>query len=98
MCDVEISRSLAARVGTHEAHVSVQPGDTVRGVIERLAEEYGSQVETGILDGERLRSDVIAIRKTAEDEQPVTASTALDPGDALEFHLTSEHEKVSNTA
>jgi len=98
MCQIEISRSLAARVGTHEAHVGVRDGDTVRDVIEKLAGEYGTQVETGILDGNRLRSDVIAVRNPDADHEPVTATSELDAGDTLEFHLTSEHDKVGNPA
>ncbi|WP_136716423.1 MoaD/ThiS family protein [Halorientalis salina] len=98
MCQIDISRSLAARVGTHEAHVGVREGDTVRDVIERLASEYGTQVQTGMLDGERLRSDVIAVRNPDRDHEPVTAASSLEPGDTLEFHLTSEHDKVSGTA
>ncbi len=96
MCQIEISRSLAARVGTHEAHVAVRDGDTVQDVIERLAAEYGSQVQTGMLDGERLRSDVIAVRNPDADHEPVTAVSPLTPGDTLEFHLTSEHDKVTH--
>ncbi len=98
MCDIEISRSLAARVGAQEAHVGVREGDTVRDVIDRLAVEYGSQVARGMLDGNRLRSDVIAVRNPGREQESVTADTALRPGDALEFHLTSEHEKVSGSA
>lgn len=98
MCQVHISRSLAARVGTHEANVGVQAGDTVRDVVERLADRYGSQVTAGILDSGRLRSDVIAVRNPDTDHEPVTADSELTPGDALELHLTSEHEKVGNAA
>ncbi|WP_424017818.1 MoaD/ThiS family protein [Halorientalis pallida] len=98
MCDIDISRSLAARVGAQEAHIGVREGDTVRDVIDRLAAEYGSQVASGMLDGNRLRSDVIAVRNPDTEHEPVTADTALDPGDSLDFHLTSEHEKVSGSA
>ncbi|WP_336002156.1 hypothetical protein [Halorientalis halophila] len=98
MCDIEISRSLAARVGAQEAHVGVREGETVRDVIDRLAALYGSQVQSGILDGNRLRSDVIAVRNPDAEHEPVTADSELTPGDALEFHLTSEHEKVSGSA
>mgnify|MGYP000515191691 CR=1 FL=1 len=98
MCQIEISRSLAARGGTHEAHVRVVEGDTVRDVVDRLAAEYGSQVASGMLDGNRLRSDVIAVRNPDTGHESVTADTALHPGDSLEFHLTSEHEKVSGSA
>lgn len=98
MCDIEISRSLAARVGAQEAHVGVREGDTVRDVIDRLTTEFGSQVASGMLDGDRLRSDVIAVRNPDTAHESVTADTTLRPGDALEFHLTSEHEKVSGSA
>ncbi|MFB6165062.1 MAG: hypothetical protein ABEJ31_07875 [Haloarculaceae archaeon] len=98
MCQIEISRSLAARVGAQEAHVGVREGDTVRDVIERLAEEVGTQVETGMLDGERLRSDVIAVRNAGREPEPVSADSPLEPGDTLEFHLTSEHDKVGHLA
>ncbi|MFB6082937.1 MAG: MoaD/ThiS family protein [Halorientalis sp.] len=98
MCDIEISRSLAARVGAQEAHVGVREDETVREVIDRLADLYGSQVASGMLDGDRLRSDVIAVRNPDTDHEPVTADTALQPGDSLEFHLTSEHETVSGSA
>ncbi|RXK51943.1 MoaD/ThiS family protein [Halorientalis pallida] len=98
MCDIDISRSLAARVGAQEAHIGVREGDTVRDVIDRLAAEYGSQVASGMLDGNRLRSDVIAVRNPDTEHESVTADTALQPGDSLDFHLTSEHEKVSGSA
>jgi hypothetical protein len=98
MCQIEISRSLAARVGTHEAHVSLREGDTVQDVIDRLAAEYGSQVATGLLDGDRLRSDVIALRESDSHRESVSATSALEVGDDLHFHLTSEHEKVSNAS
>ncbi|MFB6143019.1 MAG: MoaD/ThiS family protein [Halorientalis sp.] len=96
MCDIDISRSLAARVGTHEATVGIHEGDTVRDLIERLADRYGSQVRSGMLDGDRLRSDVIAVRNPEGDRESVTADSELSPGDDLEFHLTSEHETVAN--
>jgi len=95
MCHIEISRSLAARVGTQEARVGVREGDTVRDVIHRLADRFGPQVEHGMLDGDRLRSDVIAVRNPNTDHEPVTARSSLAPGDSLEFHLTSEHEKIA---
>ena len=98
MCDIDISRSLAARVGAQEAHIGVREGETVRDVIDRLAAEYGSQVESGMLDGDRLRSDVIAVRNPDTEHEPVTATTTLTPGDSLEFHLTSEHERVTGSA
>lgn len=98
MCRIHISRSLAARVGTHEATVGVRDGDTVGDIIDRLAEDYGSQVRSGMLDGDRLRSDVIAVRNPETDHEPVTADTTLERGDSLEFHLTSEHEKVGQSA
>lgn len=95
MCRIEISRSLAARVGTQEARVSVHEGDTVGDVIGRLGDHYGPQVQFGMLDGDRLRSDVIAIRNPDSEHEPVTATSPVEPGDALEFHLTSEHEKIN---
>jgi adenylylsulfate kinase-like enzyme len=98
MCQIEISRSLAARVGTHEAHVRVVDGDTVRDIIERMAEEYGSQVRAGMLDGDRLRSDVIAKRTADGLTESVTADSPIEPADELEFHLTSEHDKVTGEA
>jgi hypothetical protein len=51
-----------------------------------------------MLDGNRLRSDVIAVRNPDTEHDSVTADTVLHPGDSLEFHLTSEHEKVSGSA
>ncbi|WP_247009987.1 hypothetical protein [Halorientalis litorea] len=98
MCRISISRSLAARVGTHEASVGVHEGDTVRDIVERLADQYGPQVRSGMLDGDRLRSDVIAVRNPDSDPESVTADSPLAPGDDLEFHLTSEHEKVGTSA
>lgn len=98
MCRIEISRSLTARVGTHEATVGVNEGDTVGDIIDRLADSYGPQVRSGMLDGNRLRSDVIAVRNPETDREPVTADTTLEHGDALEFHLTSEHEKINTSA
>jgi hypothetical protein len=98
MCQIEISRSLAARVGTHEAHVGVREGDTVRDIIHRLANEYGPQVRSGMLDGDRLRSDVIAKRQGEDGEEPVSADTPIMPEDSLRFHLTSEHEKINSSA
>ncbi|WP_246983820.1 hypothetical protein [Halorientalis marina] len=98
MCQIEISRSLAARVGTHEAHVRVVEGNTVRDIIDRLADEYGAQVRSGLLDGDRLRSDVIAKRHSEMMTESVTADSEIEPDDELEFHLTSEHDKVTNEA
>lgn len=98
MCQIHISRSLAARVGTHDAHVGVRQDDTVRDVIDRLAAEYGPQVRTGMMEGERLRSDVIAVRNPDAEHESVTAESRLEPGDTVEFHLTSEHEKISQVA
>jgi adenylylsulfate kinase-like enzyme len=98
MCQIQISRSLAARVGTHDAHVRVIDGDTVRDIIERMAAEYGSQVRAGMLDGDRLRSDVIATRDSGGMTESVTADSPIEPEDELEFHLTSEHDKVSHEA
>ena len=51
-----------------------------------------------MLDDDRLRSDVIAVRNPDTDPESVTADSPLAPGDDLEFHLTSEHEKVGTSA
>lgn len=98
MCDIDISRSLAARVGTHEGHVAVEDGDTVRDIVDRLAERHGPQVRSGILEGDRLRSDVVARRMTDGGAEPAAADTPVGPGDDLELKLTSEHDGVTSSA
>ncbi|PSP85658.1 hypothetical protein BRC83_02735 [Halobacteriales archaeon QS_1_68_17] len=94
MCvTVEFSRSLTARIGTHEARVGVREGETLGDVIRRLADEYGPQVRSGLLERGRLRSDTIASREVDGRRQSITLDTPVESGDTLRFELTSEYRK-----
>lgn len=84
--EVTLTGTLAARTGTHCARVGV-PGDaTVADVVNALADQFGPQVRTGVLDGSRLRTDTVVVRESPDSEL-LSATSAVHAGDTVRFHL-----------
>jgi hypothetical protein len=72
---VQFSESLAERVGTNGAYVSVEKEDvTVTDVVESLAAEFGP---------ERLPADAEAVRESAVGSEPLAPRARVTPGDRI---------------
>ncbi|NIB98827.1 MoaD/ThiS family protein [Halobacterium sp. R2-5] len=86
--EVKLTGTLAARTGTHRARVGVDDDATVADVIDALADEFGAQVRSGVLEGSRLRTDTVVVRDSTDGE-PLTAGSRLHEGDTVRFSLAS---------
>lgn len=84
---VTFAGTLVARTGTRSATVAVPADATVGDVLESVAERSGPQVTAGVLDGERLRSDTVVVRETADASEPLSAASSVDPGDTVHVRL-----------
>lgn len=56
---VEFSEQFEAELGAPGTYVHVDDGETVRGLVERVAREFGASVRDRLLSDERLRGDVV---------------------------------------
>jgi len=86
---VRLTGTLVARTGTREARVAVPEDATVGDVVEQLAAEYGPQVRTGVLDGERLRSDTVVVRESVDSTETLSTGSSLENGDTVRFRLSA---------
>lgn len=84
--DVKLTGTLAARTGTHRARVGVAPDATVADVVDALAEQFGPQVRSGVLEGSRLRTDTVVVRESPDGE-PLSAGSTVHDGDTVRFQL-----------
>lgn len=83
---VEFSERLEARLGTRGTYVHVDDGETVHGLVERIADEFGASVRDSLLTDERLRSDV-AVRESAVASEPLSPESSVSAGDRVRFRL-----------
>jgi molybdopterin converting factor small subunit len=84
---VKLTGTLVARTGTREARIAVPEDATLRDVVEKLADSYGPQVRAGVLDGERLRSDTVVVRESADPAETLSTASSLENGDTVRFQL-----------
>ena len=84
---VKLTGTLVARTGTREARIAVSDNATVRDVVEELADQYGSQVRAGVLDGQRLRSDTVVVRERFDSTETLSTASSLENGDTVRFRL-----------
>lgn len=85
--EVKLTGTLAARTGTYRARLGVDNDATVGDVVDALTDTYGPQVSAGVLDGDRLRTDTVAIREA--EEKPLSIRSELDAGDTVRFQLNA---------
>ncbi|WP_232687757.1 hypothetical protein [Halobacterium zhouii] len=93
--EVTLTGTLAARTGTHRARIGVADDATVADVVDTLATKFGSQVRAGVLEGSRLRSDIVAVRDAPNQESPsagrherLSAGSEVHAGDSVQFRIT----------
>lgn len=93
--EVTLTGTLAARTGTHRARVGVESNATVADVVDALTSQFGPQVRPGVLEGSRLRSDIVAVREpsdheslAAETREPLSAGSTVYAGDSVRFQIT----------
>ncbi len=86
--EVKLTGTLAARTGTHSARVGGDDDATVADVVDALADELGSHVRAGVLEGSRLRTDTAVVRD-ATDSEVLSAGSRLHEGDTVRFSLAS---------
>lgn len=85
--EVRLTGSLIARAGARRTHVAVPGEATVEDVIEQLAEKCGPQVRPALLEGERLRSDTVAVRESPTPRETLGSASPVEPGDTVRFEL-----------
>lgn len=84
---VEFDNRLVPRTGLRSARVPVRREATVREVVDRLAAEHGAQVRPGLLDGEPLRHDVLAVCESTEGQETLSPDSVVRAGDTVRFEL-----------
>lgn len=85
--DLEPTGALVARTGAREAHVVVPAGSTVAAVVRAWGARDGHHVRLGLLDGDRLRSEVRAVRVADGRDERLSASDRVRPGDAIRLRF-----------
>ncbi|WP_255196339.1 MoaD/ThiS family protein [Halorarius litoreus] len=85
--EVRLEGTLIARAGARHARVPVPDDATVEDVVAALAEEYGPQVRPAILEGERLRTDTVAIRESPTPSERLSSTSHVHHGDTVRFQM-----------
>lgn len=85
--DMELTGALVARAGARRGRVLVPAGSALSEAIEAWGDEYGDHVRFALLAGDRLRSDVAAVRVTDGAAERLTASRRVVDGDTIRFEL-----------
>lgn len=85
--DVELTGALVARAGAREERVVVPTGSTVADVVTAWGARDGDHVRLALLDGDRLRSEVLAVRRSDRDDERLVASDRVEAGDAIRFRF-----------
>jgi len=84
---VEFSEELEAELGAPGTYVHVEDGETVHGLVERLAEKFGAAVRDGLLTDERLQDDAVVVRHSAVASEPLSPESNVSAGDRVRFRL-----------
>lgn len=85
--DVELAGALVVRAGAREERVVVPTGSTIADVVTTWSDRDGEHVRLGLLDGDRLRSEVLAERVSDGDDERLVASDRVQAGDAIRFRF-----------
>lgn len=85
--DVHLEGSLVVRAGARRARVSVPADATLDDVVAALADEYGPQVRPAILEADRLRTDTIAVRESADSQERLSSNSPVQGGDTVRFRM-----------
>lgn len=86
---VKLTGVLTLRAGVEETHVTVPAHASIMDVVEELSREYGSQVRPALLNGDRLRSDTVAVRESGGSgtTQRLASDSVVTPGDTVRFQF-----------
>lgn len=84
--DLELQGALVARAGARCGRV-VAEGETLADVVEAWADDRGAHVRFALLDGDRLRSGVVATRQGDDAEERLVAASRVRNGDTVRFSL-----------
>lgn len=85
--DMELTGALVARAGARRGRVIVPAGSTLAEAIEAWGDDYGDHVRFALLAGDRLRSDVTAVRVSDGAAERLTATRPVVDGDTIRFEL-----------
>jgi len=83
--DIELTGALVARAGARRGRVGVPQGSTVADAVRTWADGSGDHLRFALLEGERLRSDVIARRVSEGRDERLVASEPVRNGDTVRF-------------
>lgn len=83
--DMELTGALVVRAGARQGHITVPPGSTLSEAIEKWGDDYGDHVRFALLDNDRLRSDITALRITGGNNERVAASQPVIDGETIRF-------------
>lgn len=85
--EVRLEGTLVARAGARHARVHVPDEATIEDVVAALADKFGPQVRPAILEGERLRTDTVAIRESPPHQERLSSSSHVNHGDTVRFQM-----------
>jgi len=84
---IEFSTALSSRLGVRGTYVRVSESTTVMGLVEQLAEQFGSSVRRGLLTEERLRRDAVVTRESSVASEHLGPESTVTTGDRIRFEL-----------
>ena len=81
--DIELTGALVARAGARRGRVGVPKGSTLADAVRAWADHSGDHLRFALLEGERLRSDVLARRVSGGRDRRLVASERVHNGDTI---------------
>ncbi len=85
--DIELTGALVARAGARQGRVVVPAGSTVADAVTAWGDRYGSHLRLALLEGDRLRSTVSAVRVSDGGAEQLVASEPVHNGDTIRFEF-----------
>lgn len=85
--DLVLTGALVARAGARRGRVVVQAGSTIADAIDAWADAHGTHIRYALLEGDRLRSSVRAVRVADGTDETLVASEPIRKGDTIRFEF-----------
>lgn len=85
--DIELTGALVARAGARQGRVAVPAGSTLADAVEAWADSNGTHLRHALLEDNRVRSEVLALRVTDGRDERLVGSQPVRNGDTIRFEF-----------
>lgn len=85
--DFELTGALVARAGAREGRVVVPTDSTIADAVAAWGDRDGDHVRLALLDGDRIRSEILAVRRTDGEVERLVGSDRVHSGDTIRFEF-----------